>query len=80
MDRDLVAGPPMLAPLAALVAAGRLARLCLAGYVRRRMLSQLERELMTLDDRLLQDIGIDRSEIGRAIRYAPQELVQRPSS
>jgi uncharacterized protein YjiS (DUF1127 family) len=37
--------------------------------VRRRRLRRLEDELAHLDDRTLKDIGLDRSEIGPAIRW-----------
>jgi uncharacterized protein YjiS (DUF1127 family) len=37
--------------------------------VRQRRLRRLEDELAHLDDRTLKDIGLDRSEIGPAIRW-----------
>jgi uncharacterized protein YjiS (DUF1127 family) len=34
-----------------------------------RRLLRAERQLEAMDDRMLKDIGIDRSEIGRIVRY-----------
>lgn len=45
----------------------------LAEYVRNRALRRAENELMALDDRMLSDIGLDRTEIGSAVRNPGQE-------
>jgi uncharacterized protein YjiS (DUF1127 family) len=43
---------------------------CIAAYLYRRALRRTEAELMSLDDRLLRDIGLTRSEIPAAVRRA----------
>jgi uncharacterized protein YjiS (DUF1127 family) len=47
----------------------------LAAYLYRRALKQAERELMSLDDRMLHDIGLTRSEIPAAVRRAEANLL-----
>jgi len=47
----------------------------LAGYVRERALWRAEMELQLLDDRMLRDIGLSRSEIGSAVRNPQQERI-----
>ncbi len=42
-------------------------------HVRYRTLKAAERQLMTLDDRMLKDIGLDRSEIMSALLNAESE-------
>lgn len=42
----------------------------IAGYLYRRALRRAERDLMSLDDRMLHDIGISRGEIPAAVRRA----------
>lgn len=44
-------------------------RAYLASRAERRRQRRAEHELLRLDDRILKDIGIDRSEIGRVVRY-----------
>jgi uncharacterized protein YjiS (DUF1127 family) len=46
-----------------------------ASYLYRRALRRAERELMSLDDRMLHDIGITRSEIPSAVRKARENLL-----
>jgi uncharacterized protein YjiS (DUF1127 family) len=60
--------PTRRAPLAALAAMAHSARRYLAEPVRALVLRRLERELLALDDRMLRDIGLSRSQVGRAIR------------
>ncbi len=43
-------------------------RQLLAEYIRHRALLRAEKELMELDDRMLKDIGLARSEISSAVR------------
>jgi uncharacterized protein YjiS (DUF1127 family) len=45
----------------------------LAEYIRRRAFRRAEKELMDLDDRMLRDIGLSRSEIASAVRNPQQE-------
>lgn len=47
----------------------------LANYVRYRAIRRAEKELMALDDRMLNDIGLRRSEIGSAVRNSMRERV-----
>lgn len=54
-------------------AATGLAMKVIAGYVRYRSFRMAERELRALDDRMLNDIGIDRSEITSALINAASE-------
>jgi uncharacterized protein YjiS (DUF1127 family) len=49
------------------------ARWMLAEYIRQRAFRRAEKELMNLDDRMLRDIGLHRSEIGSAVRNPEQE-------
>ncbi|MFN3746795.1 MAG: DUF1127 domain-containing protein [Hyphomicrobiaceae bacterium] len=49
------------------------ASLWLADYIRQRAFRCAEKELMALDDRMLRDIGLRRSEIGSAVRNPEQE-------
>jgi uncharacterized protein YjiS (DUF1127 family) len=42
---------------------------CLASITKRHRLRRAARELESLDDRLLKDIGVSRSAIGAAVRY-----------
>ena len=44
-----------------------------AGYIRYRSLRMAEKELHALDDRMLNDIGIDRSEIKSTLINAANE-------
>jgi len=46
-----------------------------AAYLYRRALRRAERELMNLDDRMLHDIGLTRSEIPAAVRRAEANLL-----
>lgn len=46
-----------------------------AAYVRDRAFQRAELELMFLDDRMLRDIGINRSEIGSAVRNPRNERI-----
>jgi len=51
---------------------GWLASSILAGFAaiaRRRRIVRAERALVDLDDRMLRDIGITRTQIGRVVRY-----------
>jgi uncharacterized protein YjiS (DUF1127 family) len=41
----------------------------LAAIVERSRLARAEQDLAGLDDRMLRDIGINRTEIGRVVRY-----------
>lgn len=45
----------------------------LGEYIRHRAIRRAEKELMALDNRMLKDIGLDRSEIGSAVRNPRQE-------
>lgn len=45
----------------------------IAGYIRYRSFRMAEKELHALDDRMLNDIGIDRSEITSALINAANE-------
>lgn len=40
----------------------------LVSFIRQRALRRAEKELMALDSRMLRDIGLNRSEIGSAVR------------
>lgn len=53
--------------LAALAAARFRVRQRLTEYIRQRAFRQAEKELMALDERMLRDIGLSRSEIGSAV-------------
>ena len=46
---------------------------CVARLIEWRAVKRLERDLQKLDDRMLKDIGLDRSEVRRAV-YFGQEL------
>jgi uncharacterized protein YjiS (DUF1127 family) len=46
-----------------------------AAYIYRRALRRAERELMSLDDRMLHDIGVTRGEIPAAVRRARENLL-----
>ncbi len=48
-------------------------RQMLAGFIRERALRRAENELMTLDDRMLRDIGLSRGEIWSAVRNPGEE-------
>jgi len=48
-------------------------RRTLGRYIRNRAIRRAEKELMALDDRMLRDIGISRTEIGSAVRNPGQE-------
>jgi uncharacterized protein YjiS (DUF1127 family) len=48
-------------------------RRTLGRYIRHRAIRRAEKELMGLDDRMLRDIGLSRSEIGSAVRNPEQE-------
>lgn len=50
-----------------------LAMKVIAGYIRYRSFRMAEKELRALDDRMLNDIGIDRSEITSALIDAANE-------
>jgi len=45
----------------------------IAGYIRYRSFRMAEKELSALDDRMLNDIGIDRSEIASTLINAANE-------
>ncbi|ODT27271.1 MAG: hypothetical protein BGN89_15295 [Alphaproteobacteria bacterium 64-6] len=62
-------------PSSVLAAIGARARLWIAEYIRRRAFRRAERELYMLDDRMLQDIGLCRSEITSAVRNPVQERI-----
>ena len=51
------------------------ARQMLARLLRQRALNRAEKELMDLDDRMLRDIGLSRSEIGSAVRNPAGERI-----
>jgi uncharacterized protein YjiS (DUF1127 family) len=62
------AGPTRgFAALLGRLAAGILA--ALAAIAERRRIVRAERALVDLDDRMLRDIGITRTQIGRVVRY-----------
>lgn len=48
-------------------------RQMLARFIRERALRRAENELMALDDRMLRDIGLSRSEIASAVRNPAEE-------
>ncbi len=48
-------------------------RRTLGRYIENRAIRRAENELLALDDRMLRDIGISRSEIGSAVRNPEQE-------
>jgi uncharacterized protein YjiS (DUF1127 family) len=48
-------------------------RQMLARFIRERALRRAESELMMLDDRMLRDIGLSRSEIASAVRNPSEE-------
>jgi uncharacterized protein YjiS (DUF1127 family) len=50
-----------------------LAMKVIAGYIRYRSFRMAEKELLALDDRMLSDIGIDRSEITSTLINAGNE-------
>ena len=50
-------------------------RRLLSDWVRNRAFKRAEKDLMALDDRTLKDIGLNRSEIGSAVRNVKQERV-----
>lgn len=52
---------------AVLVAAQRVIREAVTEYIRYRAFKAAERKLMELDDRMLNDIGLDRTEIRSAL-------------
>jgi uncharacterized protein YjiS (DUF1127 family) len=47
----------------------------LAAYIRERAIRRAEKELMDLDDRMLRDIGLARSEIPSTVRAAEREFL-----
>jgi uncharacterized protein YjiS (DUF1127 family) len=46
-------------------------QMCRASLAERRRIRRASGELERLDDRMLRDIGVTRSEIGRAVRHGP---------
>lgn len=60
---------------AVLSSAADKARRYLAESIRARAIRQAENELTDLDDRMLRDIGLTRSEIPSAIRHAEQNFL-----
>jgi uncharacterized protein YjiS (DUF1127 family) len=61
--------------LSALGSIERMARAYLAGYVRQRAIRRAEAQLNGLDDRMLRDIGLSRSEIHAAVRRTEREFL-----
>lgn len=57
-------------------------RQMLTRFIRERALRRAENELMALDDRMLRDIGLSRSEIASAVRNPAEERLNgaRPST
>jgi uncharacterized protein YjiS (DUF1127 family) len=57
----------------AIAAAAAYVRSAIAAYIRYRAFKTAERRLMALDDRMLRDIGLDRTEITSALINARGE-------
>ena len=60
-----------------LVSPADVIRAWLNSYIRHRIFKAAREELMALDDRLLRDIGLDRSEISSALLDATGERITR---
>lgn len=65
------------ASTAAVMAGKRLIRRAIAEFISYRALRAAEAELMELDERMLMDIGLKRSEIKAVLRIAREEACRR---
>lgn len=71
---NMITSAPAASPAAPRRAANKMWDV-IAAYIYRRALRRAERELMSLDDRMLHDIGVTRSEIPYAVRRARENLL-----